>query len=65
MEVGDNCKLIDLYYRTPGREWIKLYSHAFNPAKYAPWGMGYRIGIAAKGDQADQTVFKNFLLKNN
>lgn len=65
MEVGDNCKLIDLYYRTPGREWIKLYSHVFNPAKYAPWGMGYRIGIAAKGDLIDQAVFKNFLLKNN
>jgi len=65
MTVGDNCKLIDLYYRSPGREWIKLYSHVFNPAKYAPWGMGYRIGITSKGDQADQAVFKNFQLRNN
>ncbi|RZM27133.1 MAG: beta-xylosidase [Pedobacter sp.] len=65
MNVSDNCKLIDLFYRVPGREWIKLYSHVFNPAKYAPWGMGYRIGIVAKGDQTNQAVFKNFLLKNN
>ena len=65
VEVTNECKQIDMYYRPADREWVKLYSHVFNPAKYAPWGMGYRAGIISKGNSQQRSLFKSFNLKNN
>jgi xylan 1,4-beta-xylosidase len=66
VEVSNDCKQIDMYYRPADREWVKLHSHVFNPAKYAPWGMGYRAGIISKGQPGQKvSIFKNFNLKNN
>lgn len=65
LQVSDGGKQVDVFYQNTGAEWQKLHSVAFNASKYAPWGMGYRVGITAKGAVSDQAVFKSFELKNN
>ncbi|RZK81981.1 MAG: beta-xylosidase [Pedobacter sp.] len=63
-EISNNGRLVELSYKKPKAEWIKLHSVVFNASKYAPWGMGYRAGIVAKGVNGSG-VFKSFELKNN
>ncbi|MES2454234.1 MAG: glycoside hydrolase family 43 protein [Bacteroidota bacterium] len=63
-QISDDGKLVDLLYKKQNADWVKLHSVAFNAAKYAPWGMGYRAGIIAKGDTGT-AIFKSFQLKNN
>jgi xylan 1,4-beta-xylosidase len=65
MQISNDGKEIELAYQKQGSAWISFYRTAFNPSKYAPWGMGYRVGIIAKGDNAQNGSFKNFTIKNN
>lgn len=64
VQVGNNARQIDLFYKRPSSEWIKFHTVAFDAPKYAPWGMGYRVGIIAKG-AGQSAIFKSFELKNN
>ncbi|HEY9560490.1 MAG TPA: hypothetical protein VIR29_06850 [Anseongella sp.] len=31
---------------------------------YVPWGMGFRVGLVAKGDPSEHVNFKKFALVN-
>lgn len=65
MDISANGKQIDFYYSKAKSAWVKLHSVAFDAPKYAPWGMGYRAGIVAKGTAGQEGVFKSFALTNN
>ena len=64
MQISNNGKFVELFHRKRGAEWLKLHSLEFNAPKYAPWGMGYRAGIVAKGTTQQSAWFKNFKIKN-
>ncbi|WP_285008501.1 glycoside hydrolase family 43 protein [Pedobacter faecalis] len=64
MQISNNGKFIDFFYKNQESDWVKLYSTDFNASRYAPWGMGYRAGIVAKGT-GEQAIFRHFGLKNN
>lgn len=64
MEIGNDGKSIDFFYKKKGADWFKLHSTQFAASKYAPWGMGYRAGIIAKGNSSENGLFKSFELKN-
>lgn len=65
MEVSNKAGQLDFYYRAAKQEWKKFHSQAFDAAKYVPWGMGYRVGIIAKGGANTNGLFKQFELKNH
>jgi len=65
LDVSEGGKQLSFYYKKQGQDWIKFHTQAFDAAKYVPWGMGYRIGITAKGEATSKGIFKNFELKNN
>ena len=44
-------------------EW-KMVKAAHDAASLVPWGMGFRIGIAAQGDATEQVNIKHFEIKN-
>lgn len=64
LELLDNGKQIAFYYKKQGADWVKFHNQNFDAAKYVPWGMGYRIGITAKGDPSTSAIFRSFELKN-
>ncbi len=64
LEISNDGKMVSFLYKKPASDWIKFHSTEFAAAKYAPWGMGYRAGIIAKGDVSQQGLFKRFELKN-
>jgi hypothetical protein len=63
--VSNKARQLDFYYKRPKQDWQKFHSQTFDASKYAPWGMGYRVGITAKGDANTNGVFTHFELKNN
>jgi xylan 1,4-beta-xylosidase len=64
VEISGGGKALDFYYKKAKSEWVKYHTSTFDAPKYAPWGMGYRAGIVAKGTGQD-AVFHSFELKNN
>lgn len=64
MQISGGGKLIDFFYKKPQLEWVKFHTATFDAPKYAPWGMGYRAGIVAKGS-GQKAFFNSFELKNN
>ncbi|MES2828241.1 MAG: glycoside hydrolase family 43 protein [Bacteroidota bacterium] len=65
MDVLEKGRLLNFSYKKGNAEWVKLYSVPFDAPKYAPWGMGYRAGVVAKGQPGQEGIFKSFVLKNN
>lgn len=65
MQVSDNGKQIEFWHQKPGSAWVSFHQTALATAKYAPWGMGFRAGIVAKGDATQSASFKSFALKNH
>ena len=63
MQCSNNLSQVSFHYNT-GSGWVKFHEMKFNPAKYAPWGMGYRIGIFAKGESSSQGQFLSFKTDN-
>tara|TARA_R110002049_G_scaffold38978_2_gene120362 strand:- start:18027 stop:19646 length:1620 start_codon:yes stop_codon:yes gene_type:complete len=63
LHVQNGGSEIDFFYKTEN-EWIHFYSSAIDVRKYAPWGMGYRVGITAKSNTGDWASFENFALVN-
>ena len=64
MEVRNDGKQIAFFYKTSKSDWVEVHSQPFDASKYAPWGMGYRVGITSKGNEQQNSVFKSFELKN-
>jgi len=65
MKVDQGGRYLSFYYKNEASDWVKFHGMDFNADKYAPWGMGYRAGIVAKGEASSNGVFKSFELKNN
>lgn len=63
--VSENARQIDLFYKKPSAAWTKFHTLSFDAPKYAPWGMGYRAGIVAKGTIGLSTLFETFSLINH
>ncbi|QPH40465.1 glycoside hydrolase family 43 protein [Pedobacter endophyticus] len=64
MQIADNGKQIEFFYKNDGEKWVSLYRTPFNAAKYVPWGMGYRAGIVVKGNAPQKGSFKSFRIAN-
>lgn len=65
MQISNDGKQIDFFYKKPATEWLSFYRTDFLADKYVPWGMGYRAGIVVKGDTSQTGTFSNFKLINN
>ncbi|WP_316828525.1 family 43 glycosylhydrolase [Pedobacter miscanthi] len=65
MQISDDGKKIEFFYKKTGKEWSNFYSTVFLAAKYVPWGMGYRAGIVVKGDSSQTGSFNNCKIVNN
>src|SRR5690606_18935328 len=65
MDITNDGTAIDFFYKQGNADWVTFHSVDFDAAKYVPWGMGYRIGLVAKGDAASSAVVRNVELKNN
>ncbi|MDQ6473012.1 glycoside hydrolase family 43 protein [Flavobacterium sp. LHD-80] len=64
MNVLNQARTLEFYYKEKNSDWIKMETLPFDADKYAPWGMGYRVGITAKGDN-DFGSFNSFEVRNN
>lgn len=64
IQIRDDFKNIDFMYKAGKGAWSKFHTASFDAAKYVPWGMGYRIGLVAKGSSSQSAVFENFKLEN-
>ena len=62
MAVSDGYKLVFSYKSSDGK-WIKA-GNEIDASPYVPWGMGFRIGLVAKGDKKCPVYFKKVSLKN-
>ncbi|MNR53099.1 hypothetical protein D3C85_1730510 [compost metagenome] len=65
MQVSDDGKQIEFFYKKAGTDWVSLHRTEFLAAKYVPWGMGYRAGIVVKGKPAQKGSFSSFAIRNN
>ncbi|RZK41901.1 MAG: beta-xylosidase [Pedobacter sp.] len=63
MKVSDDFKRIEFSYKH-NRKWNKLHETDFDASKYAPWGMGYRVGILTQGNKNEYGQFKYFKIRN-
>lgn len=64
MQISNDGKQVELFHKKQGSQWYSFHRSTFNASRYAPWGMGYRVGIIAKGDTSQSGSFKNFTLQN-
>src|SRR5690606_776315 len=49
MNISQDGTKIDFLYKENKGDWVSFHSMDFDAAKYVPWGMGYRVGLVAKG----------------
>lgn len=62
MTVKDGYKLTFSYEKTDG-SWVTLIENV-DASPYVPWGMGFRIGLVAKGNSKEKVNFKKVELNN-
>ncbi len=63
IKVNNNASHIE-FYQGLNNNWLKFYETSFEPSKYTPWGMGYRIGIVSRGNPNEFGWYKSFRVTN-
>ncbi len=63
MKINNNASLIE-FYQERDHKWIKFHETNFDPSKYTPWGMGYRVGIVSRGETNEYGLYKSFKVTN-
>jgi xylan 1,4-beta-xylosidase len=64
LQVREGGKRLQMQYREGNGDWIEFYADSFDASKFVPWGMGYRIGIVARGAATEAANFQSFEMTN-
>lgn len=62
MAVSDGY-LVDFYWQEEGGQW-KPVLQGYDASSLVPWGMGFRVGVAARGE-AGSVRLLDFAIRNN
>lgn len=63
MQSADNGNTLHFSWRKVGtKKWNAFYTYNFDKEKYIPSGMGFKIGMFARGESDTPACFKSFRL---